>query len=76
MAAIPEDLDGRLREVELLTHANTSGLKSHEDLCAVRYNTINENIADLKDGNRQTNRYLIGIGIAMLAGLAKLVFFP
>jgi hypothetical protein len=33
-------------------------------------------MAAMRSDNKQTNTYLIGIGLMVIAGLAKLVFFP
>jgi hypothetical protein len=65
------DIDGRLREVEMESAANRITLASHEKECAVRYAHINENITDLK-------RWVLGFGAGLIVGmggiLAKLVF--
>lgn len=76
MVATVEGMDGRLREVELASQSNADGLKAHEDLCAERYKNIHDSMTAIRSDNKQTNAYLIGIGIAVMAGLAKLVFFP
>lgn len=76
MSAIPEDLDGRLRDVERVSQSNTDKMSAHEDLCAERYKGIHDSIAAIRGDSRQTNAYLIGVGLALVAGLAKLVFFP
>lgn len=76
MSAVPDDYSARLRMVELATQSNASGLAAHEDICAERYRNIHESMAAMRGDNQRTNNYLIGIGLMVIAGLAKLVFFP
>lgn len=76
MSAAPDDFSARVRKLELDSQANTNGLKAHEDVCAERYRHIHEGMAAMRSDNKQTNTYLIGIGLMVIAGLAKLVFFP
>ncbi len=71
-----DDFSARVRKLELDSQANADGLSAHEDLCAERYRHIHEGMAAIRADSKQTNMYLIGIGIGLIAGLAKLVFFP
>lgn len=63
MSAIPDDLDYRLREVELHTHKNGDRISSHEDLCAERYKNINDTLAAIKT-------ILFWVGGALILGMA------
>ena len=73
MAAVTEGFDDRLREVELHTQRNADRISSHEDLCAIRYQGINDSLENLKS-------VLLRVGFLLLTGMAgvlvKLVFFP
>ena len=73
MAAVTEGFDDRLREVELSNQRNTDRISSHEDICAVRYQGINDSLASMRS-------VLLKIGFLLLTGMAgvlvKLVFFP
>ena len=44
-------------------------LKGHEDLCAERYKNINDNISDLKDGQK----WAIRLSVVTLLGVAAKV---
>lgn len=76
MSAVADDFSARVRKLELESQSNSDRLEAHEDICSERYKNIHESIGAIRSDSRQTNRYLLGIGIAALAGLAKLVFFP
>lgn len=75
MSANADDFSARVRSLELESRSNSDKLVAHESICAERYKNINESIRAVRSDNKQTNTYLIGIGIMMLAALAKLVFF-
>lgn len=70
-----DEFSARVRTLELASQSNADRLEAHEDICAERYKNIHESISAIRGDSKQTNRYLLGIGIAALAGLAKLVFF-
>jgi hypothetical protein len=76
MAAVPDDYSARVRTLELASQSNADRLEAHEDICAERYKNIHDGMAAMRSDNKQTNTYLIGIGLMVIAGLAKLVFFP
>jgi hypothetical protein len=44
MSVMAGDVDQRLREVEMNAQSNKDKLSAHEDICAVRYENINESI--------------------------------
>lgn len=73
MTAVIEGFDDRLREVELSNQRNTDRISAHEDICAVRYQGINDSLESLKS-------VLLKVGFLLLTGMAgvliKLVFFP
>lgn len=49
-------------------------LKAHEDLCAERYDRINETLGDLKAGQKQHGRAAWGIVLALLSWMALQVW--
>lgn len=73
MAAVSEGFDERLRDVELTTQRNHDRITAHEDICAVRYQGINDSLTNLR-------AILLKVGFLLLTGMAgvlvKLVFFP
>lgn len=73
MAITRSDFDERLRDVELIGQRNTDRIDSHEELCAARYDAINDSLAGMKS-------ILTKVGFLLLTGMAgiivKLVFFP
>jgi tRNA A22 N-methylase len=72
MAAASDDLSARLRRVELDTQSATDRIKSHEEICAERYRSINENLGAV----RSTQAKVAWALIAGMGGiLVKLVFF-
>lgn len=76
MATTADDFSARVRKLEMETQSNADGLEAHEDLCAERYKNIHEGMQAMRADSKQTNTYLIGIGLMVIAGMAKLVFFP
>jgi hypothetical protein len=76
MAATMDDFSARVRKLELESQSNRDGLEAHEDICAERYKNIHEGMAAIRGDSRRTNGWLITIGLMVVAGLAKLVFFP
>jgi hypothetical protein len=73
MAATMERLDERLREVESDSRSNRERITAHEDICAERYENINDSIAGMRS-------VLLKVAFLLLTGMAgvliKLVFFP
>ena len=69
-------LHERVRSLELDTQRNADRIASHEAICAVRYENLEKGLQQVRGESRNTNRYLLGIGISIMAALAKLVFFP
>lgn len=45
-------------------------MEAHEDLCALRYNAINETLKDLKSAARQHERAAWGIVLALVAWMS------
>lgn len=41
-------------------------IEGHEDICAVRYASLESSISELKDGARTTNRLIIGALLALV----------
>lgn len=72
MAVVMEEIDERLRGVELSTQRNTDRIGSHEELCAERYKTINDSIAGI---NNTLKWAAGGLIVGMLGILVRLVFF-
>lgn len=73
MSAAVEEFDERLRDVELSTQSNKDRIGSHEELCAVRYQNINDSIAGI---NNTLKWAAGGLIVGMLGILVRLVFFP
>lgn len=78
-----DEVFARLNAVEQETLSNKLNLAGHERECAIRYGHINESVAGMKEnvnGIRKDMRTVAyagaGIGLAVLAFLVKLVFFP
>lgn len=73
------DYSARLRKLELESQSNMDGLEAHESICAERYRNIHEGMEAIREDSKQTNRYLIGIGMLLITGMAgvlvNLVFF-
>lgn len=66
MTAVLDDLDERMRGVELKTQSNTDRMSSHEDICAVRYANINDTLAGIK-------KIMFWVGAAMITGMAAIL---
>lgn len=76
MATTADDFSARVRKLELDSQSNADRLEAHEDICAERYKNIHEGMNAMRGDNQRRDAYLLGIGLALIAGLAKLVFFP
>jgi hypothetical protein len=61
-------VDDRIRKLEIQ-------VSTHEAVCAERYTNINKTMAEMKSATNTTNTWLITVGIALIAGMAKLIFF-
>lgn len=72
MAAVTDGFDDRLRDVELNAQRASDRILSHEELCAVRYQTINESIVSI---NNTLKWAAGGLIVGMLGILVRLVFF-
>lgn len=66
MSVLLEEIDKRMRGVELGTQSNSDRISSHEDLCAVRYATINDTLAGIK-------KIMSWIGAALVTGMAAIL---
>ena len=72
MASVAEAIEERLRDVQLSTQSNRDKLESHEEICAVRYASINDSIGDI---NRNMRWAAVSLLTGMAAILVKLLFF-
>lgn len=79
MAAIAQEMEARLREVESGARLNDEKITSHEKLCAVRYATIAEGHERMEKSISGIHALLLRVGLLLIIGMAwvltKLVFF-
>jgi len=66
-------LDTDARDTEMRLRTVETNLTTHEAVCAERYYHILEDLKTVKHNMSATNRIILGIGLALMAGMATIL---